>query len=114
MSRLQIIRSSIVKHIILVIAAQERQEVQAGFCFRGAKDGKMLAANMGGIEVITRMTGPGVIDRYIGFRHQASMQNGSILSNKAIQPLVSKRTTWRLEMSMPMSLSRVDNRCAVT
>jgi hypothetical protein len=34
----------------VIIATQERQKVQAGFCFSGAKDAKMRVADM-----VTRM-----------------------------------------------------------
>jgi len=62
----QIIECRIVKNIVVIIATQERQKVQAGFCFRGAKDAKMGVADMGSIEVIGGMTGTSVVDRYIG------------------------------------------------
>ncbi len=52
---LQIIECGIVEYIILVIAAQQRQEIQARLRFCRSEDGKIRAADMCGVIRITNV-----------------------------------------------------------
>ncbi|WFU13318.1 hypothetical protein QA646_30535 (plasmid) [Rhizobium sp. CB3090] len=62
----QIVECRVIEDIIPVVAAQQRQEVQSRFRFRGAEDGKMVAADLRRIKITMSVTGTGVIDRDIG------------------------------------------------
>jgi hypothetical protein len=79
--------SGVVENIVLVVAAQQGEEVQPRLRGRRAKGCEMLAADVRCMKIAVGVTGAGVVDRHIGRRYKASMQHGGILGMKAIQPL---------------------------
>ncbi|WP_255571643.1 hypothetical protein [Ensifer sp. ENS12] len=50
----------------------------------------MLGPDLGGVAVIVRMPGAGIVDGDVGGRDKAGMQHSRILGNKAVQSLCQK------------------------
>lgn len=79
--------SGVVENIVLIVTAQQGEEVQTRLRRRRSKGCEMLAANMRRMEIAVGVTGTGVVDRDIGRRDEAGMQHGGILGVETIQPL---------------------------
>lgn len=79
--------SGVFENIVLIVAAQQSEEVQTRLRRRRAKGGEMLATDMCRMEIAVGVTGTGIVDRDIGRRHVAGMQDGGILGVETIQPL---------------------------
>src|SRR3546814_110255 len=79
--------SGVVENIVLIVAAQQGEEVQPRLRGRRAKGCEMLTTDMRRMKIAVGVTGTGVVDRDIGSRDEAGMQHGCILRMKAIQPL---------------------------
>jgi len=83
-------KSGVVENIVLIVAAQQGEEVQPRLRGRRAKGCEMLAADMRRMKIAVGVTGTGVVDRHIGRRDEAGVEDGGIFRMKAIQPFCQK------------------------
>ena len=79
-------KSGVVENIVLIVAAQQGEEVQTRLRRRRSKGCEMLAADMRRMKIAVGVTGTSIVDRHVRRRHEAGMQHGCILRMKAIQP----------------------------
>ena len=100
--------------VIAMAGAQQREEVEAALRPGGAEPGEMRVADLGAEAVRGLVARAGVVHRDPGGCVSPARSTSRASSRKPSWPAISRRTTWRLEMTMPSACNSVTSRGTVT
>lgn len=87
LSVLKAAEGSVVEHIVLIIAAQHRQEIEPRLGWAGVERGKVFSTNMCRVAGTAGMARTDVINSDKRGRYQPGVENGRILFDEAVQSL---------------------------